>query len=763
MKNSQIYLLGGSALALALSIAISTPALAQEASSALAAEDGIEDIVVVAQRREQNLQDVPIAVTALSGDALQERGVNSGSDLQFVAPGLSFGRSTTTQGVSTLRGVGAVNISVGGDPGVALYVDGNYIQNSAYVTQDFFDVERVEVLRGPQGTLYGRNAIGGAINIITARPEDEFQLSAGLQLTNYDGIKVSGMINAPLGDIGAIRIAGVRDWREGFVTNITSGPLNGDDLDRSNYYALRGSLLLEPANGVELLVRGYVYRNRPNTPVLITNPYPSGPFLPAVVLDAVNPIGPSGPNFVPVPNPYLAPGVGTNPTLANLRVTRNDTPTSTQDKAHGFSASLSVDLSDSITLRSLTSYNRSSNDARQDTDGSDVVFSDQTVALDYETFSQELNLNYSNGRWAGVAGLFLYDENSEVFFSIDTFPFAANQGPGTFVPTRFSRINLNGALQARSYAGFAQLDGPITEQLEFTIGGRFSRDEKRSSENLNFPNFLLSVTNFRQDDAWKSFDWRAGLRYHVNDDVMLYASYASGYKSGGFNIGGTQPSYRPETVDSFELGLRSTFFDKRLRFNLTGFYTDYQDKQENKIETVQAQLVNAASAQVYGLEIEMQLRPSNALTFDANLTYLNARYRDFLTSDPLNIPAGNVQLRGNQLTYSPTWKLGVGGQYEFDLGNAGGLTLRGDLSCADDQFVSAFNRPGDRLESYCRGNLRAGWRSDNERYSVDVFANNIGNVDVVESRLLTATILGPNYNSLVQSPRVYGVRFGVEF
>ncbi|WP_198669557.1 TonB-dependent receptor plug domain-containing protein, partial [Blastomonas sp. UPD001] len=324
MKNSQIHLLGGSAPALALCLAMCGPAMAQESSGAPAADDGVEDIVVVAQRREQNLQDVPIAVTALSGEALQERGVNSGEDLQFVAPGLSFGRSTSTQGISTLRGVGAVNISVGGDPGVAMYIDGNYIQNSAYVTQDFFDVERVEVLRGPQGTLYGRNAIGGAINIITARPEDEFQLRADLQLTNYDGVQISGMVNAPLGDIGAIRVAGVRDRRDGFVTNITSGPLNGEDLDRSNYYALRGSLLFEPANGVELLVRGYVYRNRPNTPVLITNPYPSGPFLPAVVLDPTNPIGPGGPNFVPVPNPYLAPGVGTNPTLSNLRVTRND-------------------------------------------------------------------------------------------------------------------------------------------------------------------------------------------------------------------------------------------------------------------------------------------------------------------------------------------------------------------------------------------------------------------------------------------------------
>ncbi|WP_353653362.1 TonB-dependent receptor [Blastomonas sp. UPD001] len=273
----------------------------------------------------------------------------------------------------------------------------------------------------------------------------------------------------------------------------------------------------------------------------------------------------------------------------------------------------------------------------------------------------------------------------------------------------------------------------------------------------------MTVTDFRQADAWESFDWRAGLRYHVNDDVMLYASYSSGYKSGGFNIGGTQPSYRPETVDSYEGGLKSTFLDKRLRFNLTGFYNDYKNKQENKIETVQAQLVNAARARVYGLEMEMQLRPSNALTVDANLTYLNARYRDFLTSDPLNITAGNVQLRGNQLTYSPTWKFGVGAQYEFELGSSGEIMVRGDLSCVDDQTITPFNRQDEGLDSYCRGNVRAGWHSDDSRYSFEIFANNIGDVNIIESRLLTATILGPNYNSLVQSPRVYGIRLGVEF
>ncbi len=727
--------LGGAS---ALALCLAAPALAQTTGAPADAtvDTGVEEIVVTAERRAESVQDVAVAVTALSGDALLERGINSAGDLQFVTPGLSFARSTSTQGVSTLRGVGAVNISVGGDPGVAFYVDNHYVQNSAYVSQDFFDVERVEVLRGPQGSLYGRNAIGGAINVITARPKKAFDARVGAQFTNYEGRRFDGMVNVPLGDMAALRLAGVKDDRDGFVRNLT----NGERLDESHYYTVRGSLLAEPSDRLELLLRGYVYNNKPDVPVLVTNPYPTTPTLAGFV-----------------PNPYLAPGVGTNPTVENRRVTRNDLPTNTEDDAKGASLDVTYDIGGDFSLKSLSAYNRSRNDADQDTDGSDVVFSDQSIRLRYETLSQEFNLNYNNGDWAGVAGLFFYDERSRVSFNIDTFNFFGMPRPAV------STINLAGRLRAKSYAAFAQVDGPVAGPLEFTLGGRYSRDKKHSLENVRFPDLGVLVADFRQRDSWDSFTGKAGLRYHVDEDVMTYLTFANGYKSGGFNIGGTQPSYKPEKVDSIEAGLKSTLLDNTLRLNVAAFYNKYRDKQENKIETVQAVLVNAASARVYGFEVEAQARPVDALTIDATLSYLNAKYRDFVTADPADPAAGQQQLKGNHLTYSPRWKATVGAQYEFDLGASGTVTLRGDLSFIDEQFVRPFNLPGDRLPAYFKGNALIGWRDASDRYSVEAFVNNIGNIDVVESKLLTAAILGPNYNSLVQAPRVYGVRFAIDF
>jgi len=712
-----------------------SPANAQDVRDAPAGQLGAQPIVVTAQRREQDIQDTPIAVTAISGDDLEGQGISSAGDLQYLVPGLSFGRSTSTQGIATLRGVGAVNISVGGDPGVALYVDGHYVQNSAYVTQDFFDVERVEVLRGPQGTLYGRNAIGGAINVITARPEFRFEGQADAEFTNYDGVRFRGMLNAPLGDVAAIRIAGVREDRDGFVTNVT----NGDDLDESHYHALRGSLLLAPVNGLEIIARGYFYNNRPDIPVLVTNPYPDTPVLSGFI-----------------PNPYLAPGVGVNPTVNNLRTTRNDGPTNTEEEAHGAALDISYDTGD-FTLSSRTAYSRSSNDAFQDTDGSDVVFSDQTVLIDYETVSQELTLNYGSGPWSGVGGLFYYHEDSSVFFNIDTFSFFGLPLPAT------SSINLSGGLTAESYAIFGQLDGPISGPLEFTLGARYSRDEKSSAENLSFPDFGVLVTDFRQNDSWESFNGRVGLRYHWTDDVMTYVSFANGYKSGGFNVGGTQPSYAPERVNSVEVGFKSLLLDDTVRLNIAAFYNDYQDKQESQIETVQAVLVNAASARVFGFEIEAEIHPIPEFGINLQVSHLNAQYRDFLTVDPFNPAAGPQQLSGNELTYSPDWKFSIGAQYEWDLGSAGSLTFRGNLSFVDDQFARSFNLGIDRLPSHYLGNASVRWEDVDEQYFVEGFVTNIGNTDVIESKLLTASILGPNNNSLVQAPRVYGLRAGVSF
>jgi iron complex outermembrane receptor protein len=707
--------------------------------------DGIETVLVTAEKRVEDVQKMSSAVTALSGDDLLQRQITSVSDLQRVVPGLVEGDTLGgVQKAETIRGIGTANAMPGGDPGVAVSVDGHYMQDSGFVVRDLLDVSRVEVLRGPQGTLYGRNATGGAINVITNRPTQDFDGYVTAGVGSFGDRNVTGLLNGGLTDDLAGRVAVAWDKSDGYLRNISPiAPqkrlLNTDSINA------RATLEYDPSQNFRATLSAYGYQN-------------TGNIYAYRLLGDLVAIG--GVNFSHLPAGYI------NPTNDHPYEVRQDTPTASYDRARG--ASLDLDWTvGGLQLRSLSAYNNSSTKLGIDLDATDatppVTWSEN---FRYNTFSQEFQALFSGVNYKAILGVYGYWEDSvftrqfrspSAIYGID-YAYAYDPAP---------------TLKSQSYAAFGSVDYNVTDKLTLTAGARLSYDRKSMVRGFEIISQDLGgvISSTVSDDHanWSKFTGRVALRYELTPEANTYASFSTGYKPGGFNaISSNDPAYRPETVKAYEVGFKSQWFDDHLRLNVAAFYNDYKDKQEFVLQlsapnaNSETAIKNAAAATTKGVEFEYVWKATDDLRFDGTASYLYATYGSYNSADTSRPSLGIIDLAGNMLPGAPVWTTDFGAQYDVGL-LGGGASVRMDYTWKSSYFSNAFNRsngPNDfGLTDYVpsQGYLSATvtWVDASSLWEVQLFGRNLtDNAALTYAAPSYAGGTSVNY----AAPRTFGVK-----
>lgn len=682
------------------------------------------------------LQRVPIAVTALDEVTLARPNVVQLKNVTAFAPNVTIGtvNSFPTAAAVSIRGIGTTDIDSSFEPAVGIVVDGLFLGRISSSALDLFDVERIEVLRGPQGTLFGRNTIGGVVNLVNARPTKEFEGKARLTVGNFQRVDFRGVINVPFGSTGnALRLA--------LLSNRSDGPFrnnfNGERLGGTDVQAARAKLLWVPAETVDILVSGEVTRDR-------------GDVLPGI------------PASYPTQNAARIgfPAVFTGDPYRD-RVNQNgdnvaDFDTATSVVEVGWRTALG-------TLTSVTGYRTVDEDYYTDFDATPVRLFETRRLQAHRQFSQELRFATATGsRWDLVSGLYYYDQqyrlNQTTFLDI---ALALAMGtPGATTSVRTGRT----IQDATSWAVFGEGTYRFTDSLRGTLGLRYTEDKKE------FDHIPVAVAQNRvvDDNTWARATWRAILDYVYSDRVMYYASVSSGYKSGGFNgQAGSVTSIGPyanETVLAYELGVKSELAGGRVRLNLAGFFTDHKDLQVRTLRPIpggtlqEAVINNAAGVETWGVEAELLARLAEAATLRASVGYLNAKYTEFFT-DYRNV-GFNEDASFLDLRRAPEWTAAVDYTHRFALGDSGSVVANLSVNYTSDQATTVANDAFARTGDNTLVNLGARWISPGEKFEVGFFANNVFDKAYVQAGLVVANLFS-YYN--MASPRTYGAEFLVRF
>lgn len=772
-----------------LATASALPGYAAHAQDGAAAASERNDnvIVVTANKREQDLQEVAGSVTAFSQDDLDKKGYSNVAGAQESTPNLNFTVQSAGQNAVrvTLRGVGTETLVGGGDPGVALHIDGVYVGRNSAAAADIFDVERLEILRGPQGTLYGRNATGGSINIITKKPQDEFEGFADVTYGNYDALRVRGAINVPLSDNISARLTMYSDTHDGYLENQFETGRSPDDKDAQG---ARLQLLWKSDSGDEILVRGYYNKYGgvgPGSRFLGTdigtpNGYPGGyltgvsdgtlnapPFGAPIVADLYN-------------NVTTTDGTAILPRPADFREIRKDAPEFLDQVIKGVDLEASFSLSDDILFKSLSSYQTNKNEILVDADGSELPIETRQRRNDAKQFSQEFNLiSQSESPFQWILGAYYYHEELTEDFRTVTpagllpiafpLPPGAAPGGGGIAQRQLASHTVD------SYALFAQISYELTDRFTITGGLRHTWDNKTQSRIAGAG--LIDLTNGVQfmsapgsmggfpastgSTSFSEFTYRVTADYKITDDNFIFASYARGYKSGGFDFNGgqivgagEQVPYNPEFVNAIEIGSKNKFFDGVVTFNLTGFHYDYQDLQVFRLTAFGPLTDNAAQSTIKGIEGELKIQPSDRFSLDASFGYLDATYDQYTIDRP------PTDFSGNRLNYAPKWTAHIGAEYTAPVGD-NNLIARVDWSYKSDTFFDRANSALDTQEAYSLVNARL--RFDAEEWYVDLFGRNIFDKEYVTGQLINPPFACGCRTVNIGAPATYGVTFGAKF
>ena len=732
--------------------------------------DQSRDIVVTAQRRSESLQKVPLAITAVTAADLDRSGIRDLQGIVSSVPNLNLGQQLGMAKIA-LRGVGVENISSGAEGSIAFHLNGVFLSRSVTALASFFDVQQVEVLRGPQGTLYGRNATGGAININTREPTQNLSGYFNITGGNYGRVTAEGAVGgAIVPDVLAVRVAFQTNNRDGFGENIVTGT----DIDDLNTRAIRGSLLFTPTArlSIDLKADYFHERDRAGGYHYLGNAGFSAPGVPII------PVGLRVGGIVPT----------------NVRDVSNDADPTNFLEFWGVSGKVSYDISDAVQISSLTAYRRTDNATFTDLDATNLFLTKQIQIESAEQFSEELQLSGSSDRLNWLLGFFYFHERND---GVQADPFDALRTIGVPTPPGFivAGYRAGGTNRTDALAAFGQASYEIVDNLRLTLGARYSSELKRNRDEFAFdvvneymppalatPQVILDPRRKR----FKSFTPRIALDYQVTPDVLVYGSWSKGFKSGAYNLGSLQPPVEPERVSAFEGGIKSQFLDRRLRLNLAGFYYNYDDLQIGKVVTNLLLLENAATARIYGLEAELQAQLSPRFEVNANASWLHARFRDYVSSDPARpfgdgstfvdalgdeisgIPAGGsgavpaFNLSGNRLSQSPDFTAFIGAQYRVPSG-VGEFLFRGEVAWRDRVYFTPFNLKNLSQAPNAKLNLFLNWSSRDENWSGQLYMKNVTNKTVVGNSLVSSSIVGFPINGYLEEPRTYGLTLGYKF
>jgi iron complex outermembrane recepter protein len=734
------FLLLGSAVGIAMISA--NAAYAQTAAPADDAEStgGLEEIVVTAQKRAESAQDVPIAISAFSGEALSEGGVSALPQLATLVPGLQF-QTVGSSAVPFLRGVGATATVIGAEAATATYIDGVYVPNQSLGMMSLPNVASVSVSKGPQGTLFGRNATAGVINITTTRPSQETSGKLSLGFGNFDTFEGSLYATTGLTENVAIDITGyVNTQTDGWGTNLT----DGSDTYKNSDYLVRSRLLLTPGENTEINLIGGYERIKSTIGFATRMPAP----------------GEFGQN-----ERGFQTGFQFTDGFYDLRINESDSGAITKS----FNASVNfLQRLGSVDFRSISAYTDTKSDAVVDFDLVQLQLA--RIELDYtdKVFTQEFQLSsaeesHSSLKW--IVGAFYYHQKGG-------YPGLTQFGAGVPGTSATNRLTLTSTQVTNSYSGFAQATLAVSDATNVTLGGRYSSDRRC----LDLFQFLGTTTVRDQDECatFNKFTYRAAVDHHFSKDVMVYAQASRGFKSGFYNSQTPQSAtttapndplpVRPETLDAYEIGLKSEFADRTVRFNISGFYYKYKDLQVNAFVNATTRVIlNAARARIYGIDADLAVVPTTGLTLTAAASILDAKYQDFpggpaftvRTAAPFGLAAVQTNLAGRRLPNAPKFTGSLTAAYEAPLGG-GTLNMSSTLYYNGGYFFD----PENRLEEGNYGLLsgQIGWKSDGG-LSVGVWGRNLTGhkYHATASPLVFGDSITP------AAPRTYGIRVGIEF
>lgn len=754
---------------ISVSALIALPAHAQNAlaepqtAPTAAAEngDGIDDIVVTAQRREERLQDVPIAISAFSATDLKRRGIDEISRLNQDTPGFNFGKSGF-DARPAIRGVRTENVGGNGDPTIGFYVDDVYQSRSVQAGQPFVDVARVEVTRGPQGTLFGRNTYGGAISVVTAVPGDTLEYGAETTVGNYSRVQAQAFVSVPLSDTFGLRLAGSRETRDGFVKNIA---VPGNDLYDKDSSFVRATARWTPTPDLEIILRGN-YWNEGGTGGQAFGYKPAGILYDPVNLRRSLTTG----TFVPFVNSFPLDGIpdingidiGTrvNP---DPYVTQTQLPSKADLNQYAGSAQIRWS-SDSIFLRSITSYQQFD----YYSNAGDVVGVSATASVQNrssDAFSQEFQIGGATTKplqW--IVGLFYFKDKV-----VDEF-----RSERTNINDGFNGSGFPNTAKVDSYAAYAQASYFLTDQFRLTAGGRYTIDDKtfasRGITIIKGVDTLTPNSTFSGAKVFRKFTWKLGADYFVAPENMIYTSVSTGFRSGGFNGAAfTNPlipfSFAPETVTAYEIGSKNRFAQDTLQFNISAYHNAFRGLQiqngflSGTPPVLLSTIRNAGKAYATGVEMEAVAKPVPALTLNATATLVRTRYQNYDTTRPggYAVPPGEspiISLAGKKIPYTPEYKFTAGARYDLDAGNSGTFTPSVNAVFSGSYFNTDYNTVIDVQKAFTKVDLRLAWKSASDQFGVDLFVNNVGDVAVANRGVFGSQGLNKSF----EEPRFYGVR-----
>ena len=661
------------------------------ADDAAADAPSVEELIVTAERRETNLQETPIAISAFSAQTLADRKIDNIRDLAGSVPNLSISRVTishTTQTYS-LRGVGESDPIQ--EPVLAVYVDDVYIPRQIGSMVEFNDLERIEVLRGPQGTLYGRNSSAGALRIITRDPGRELRLKGEVGLGNFGAVDVRALVEGPLTDTLSGSFSYIHHKRDG----VTDDPTLGHDVNRINLDAYRAKLRWTPNDRLDALLTINALRDRSDTRSYIPVRQPGG------VFDKTK-------SYSEVPPPQDLDQIS-----GSLRIT--------------------YDLSDRLQLKSISAYGGFNlNPVNYDNDGEAALIQKNLIHYNDQYYTQELQLNGDYGAVNFTTGLFYLHERFYVERDGYSRRNAQNTNPVT-TPGNYNFLRAHNVTNTDAYAVFGEATWSISEKLKLTGGLRWTNEEKT----FTFDNAVLNLAGQvvapsikgRSQKIWSAITPKLSVQYAWTPDVLGYLTYSKGFKSGGFDNRATRLDlatlpFAPEDVITYEAGLKSELLDHRLRANLAVFYNDYQNLQVSFYDPIYvgSRRGNAGQAHSYGVELETDARLSEQLSAQFSAGYLFAVYDEYKGAGGAGVDAD-----GNRLTNSPRWSLSGGLTWDVPIEIPGALRLGVNAQYQTKTYSNAIPSPGGQHTIPAQGflNAVASWTSPDPHWSLVLSGRNL--------------------------------------
>lgn len=756
----------------------------------------LEEVIVTAEKREMDLQRTAIAITALSGDSLEQAAISQPENLNKLVPGLAIGQGGPSSQIY-LRGVGSYGTNAFADPAIAFNVDGIYYARLGALGGNFYDLARVEVLKGPQGTLYGRNATGGAVNLIPNRPEHDFSARVGLEAGNYSLKKFNGHVNIPAGDKVAFRLAGQITDRDGYQTD-------GYDDDESK--SARLTMLVEPNKDLSLLLTGSYVKLGGNGAAQLPVSAASG--------------------YFNNDDPWTGTSIA-SPAALQAQATRNGQPATLFSNGVAY-----TDGDIDIEVKSFTAQ------LDWDLGFSTLTFLGNTMSTDQDSLSYGPGFRYQpvehSDQWSAelrlageagivnwVAGLYAFDDDQDFTYWVDQ-GFLFNQ----------TGVDVD-SLKNDSQAVFGELTFALSERARLKVGGRYTEEGKSQNGQIfnrqaaTAPCSVLNSTvvtistvaaaipaaatngagvaypfpycrdTMTGDRDWSNTDWKVGFEFDVNDDSMLYATANTGFKAGGFSANGDNAtvgnSYEPEKIRAFAIGSKNRFAQDRLQLNAETFFWKYEDHQESYLAPTNPPYqvfgfttINVPEAEIYGLDVDFTALVTDNDQIGVRAQYLHAEYTDFVfnvsrpgefqpapngspgTQPPVTVCDStylsqglySVDCTGQQMPRAPELSLTLDYAHTFQL--SGGATIVPGVRAqySSDYWSSVDYNPLQKQESYVMWDADLSYFSDDKGWNVTAYINNIGDEDVYSNSFSHPS--GLVFNAL-RPPRTYGVRVGVNF